>query len=567
MAEIDWRKNSVTVREACLNVIDSLISDEYTYLNFDINDMKEDPDAPKSQVIMALVVKVAGGNRTIAANNIQGSLKKKLDDKKFEDLVITKGGNRLDVYLKYDSKWGVVKSTGKPVQKRIVLAVKPEGASTAGSGGGARETRRNECAQCLYADMVFNQLGRPFTPEEISGRETDSNLIKSDLWSKAYSSIAVDDAENEIVPSYNVLEFAWRQSHMRGANKLYSYLNTPSKGTYKFYRGKEFDGGAAASVSTAYKRANNNTVTPDNTSAYFSSEDKWNPADIWAIHKDYPLTGAGSISEKGKNNKFLVHNFQTLNSHVRSWFLDNKKLVGISLKKHEGSNDSDIKVINEDKDAGWDKKIWDSIGDVKKNDWFFVKGKWDSSMDVYIRYAPESNKDFQCRNFGGGSSSSWQLELSGADAKQGRCGGGVAISSIKDNGVTFPRSSWGALTSWSGGDSGNTALWAKCKDNHKDFPKVLDDIVKLMVKHFGNKTGVFTDDNVKSNTEGGKAARADMMQDIREKNQSWRYSKLLGLCFIDAISESNADLSIIIRDLYLYASSQTVNSGLHVKLT
>ena len=58
-----------------------------------------------------------------------------------------------------------------------------------------------------------------------------------------------------------------------------------------------------------------------------------------------------------------------------------------------------------------------------------------------------------------------------------------------------------------------------------------------------------------------------MMQDIREKNQSWRYSKLLGLCFIDAIAESNADLSIIIRDLYLYASSQTVNSGLHVKLT
>ena len=156
MAEIDWRKASTTVKKACINVIDSLIADNYTYLNFDVNELKEDPDAPKSQIIMALVVKVAGGNRTIAANNVQASLKKKLDDKQFQDVVETKGGNRLDVYLKYDKSWGVVKSTKLPVQKRIVLAIKPEGRDTGGSGGGARETKRNECAQCLYADMVFN---------------------------------------------------------------------------------------------------------------------------------------------------------------------------------------------------------------------------------------------------------------------------------------------------------------------------------------------------------------------------------------------------------------------------
>ena len=79
MAEIDWRKASNTVKKACINVIDSLIADDYTYLNFDLNEIKEDPDAPKSQIIMALVVKVAGDNRTIAANKVQASLKKYLE--------------------------------------------------------------------------------------------------------------------------------------------------------------------------------------------------------------------------------------------------------------------------------------------------------------------------------------------------------------------------------------------------------------------------------------------------------------------------------------------------------
>ena len=415
MAEIDWRKASNTVKKACINVIDSLIADDYTYLNFDLNEIKEDPDAPKSQIIMALVVKVAGGNRTIAANNVKKSLDAKLDDKQFADVVETKGGNRLDVYLKYDKSWGVVKSTKLPVQKRIVLAIKPEGRDTGGSGGGARETKRNECAQCLYADMVFNQLHRKFTNAEIGLRETDSNLIDTDLWSKAYKSIEVDDDEHELLPTGNVLEFAWRISHMKGANALYTKLGSPSKGTFKFYRGKGIDGNKAASISEAYRRSNN-----DHDVKYFSSEDKWNPADIWAVHKDYPLTGKGSVSEKGSNNKFLIKNYFKLNAHLIAWnnSQDGHKLVGISLKKHEGSGKSDIKIINEDKNTGWDKTIWDKIGEVNKNDWFFVKGKWDSSMDVYIRYASGSNKDFQCRNFAGGSSPSWQLELSGDAAKQ-----------------------------------------------------------------------------------------------------------------------------------------------------
>ena len=99
MAEIDWRKASTTVKKACINVIDSLIEDDYTYLNFDLNEIKEDPDAPKSQIIMALVVKVAGDNRTIAANKVQASLKKKLDDKKFSDVLEKKGGNRIEVFI------------------------------------------------------------------------------------------------------------------------------------------------------------------------------------------------------------------------------------------------------------------------------------------------------------------------------------------------------------------------------------------------------------------------------------------------------------------------------------
>jgi len=569
MAEIDWRKASNTVKKACINVIDSLIADDYTYLNFDLNEIKEDPDAPKSQIIMALVVKVAGGNRTIAANNVKKSLDAKLDDKQFADVVETKGGNRLDVYLKYDKSWGVVKSTKLPVQKRIVLAIKPEGRDTGGSGGGARETKRNECAQCLYADMVFNQLHRKFTNAEIGLRETDSNLIDTDLWSKAYKSIEVDDDEHELLPTGNVLESAWRISHMKGANKLFTELGSPSPGTYTFYRGVKFDGSnkkPSTSLATAYSRCNTEEGN------YFASEDKWNPADIWAIHKDYPLEGDGSVNEKIKG-VFTVKTYNGLNAHLQAWYKVGNvhKLVGISLKKHEGTGDSNIKVINENKKEGWDTDIWDKVGSVNSSKWFFVKGKWDSSMDIYLQWGKGDYDNFQMRNFGGDGTSSWQLELKGASAAQGRCGGGVAIDSIKSNGVTFPRSQthWTALTSWGAGDSGNTAIWNKCKDGHRDLPKVLDDIVKLMVKHFKNKTGVWDDDAVKNSGPAADVAKAQMRQTILEdKSQSWRYSKLLGLCFIDAIaSKQNVVLSTVLRDLYLYASSQSKDSGIHWKLT
>ena len=566
MAEIDWRKsaNSSVLRKACLNIIDALVADHYTYLNFDVKDIAETPDAPKDQIIMALVVKVPGSNRVIAANNIQQALKKKQVEGEFREVKDSKGGNRLDIFL--EGNWGI-KASGKykgdAIKKRIVLSVKPDGRDTSGSGGGARETRRNECAQCLYADVVFNQLGRKFTDHEISGHETAE--IDESVWKDAYKSIEVDDDEHELLPTGNVLEFAWRISHMKGANALYDKLGSPTEGTYKFYRGKGIDGNKADSISAAYKRSNN-----DHDVKYFSSEDKWNPADIWAVHKDYPLTGKGNINEKGSNNKHLIKNYFKLNAHLIAWNnpKDGHKLVGISLKKHEGSGNSNLKVINEDKNTGWDKTIWDKVGNVSSNDWFFIKDKWDSSMDVYIKYGLGSNQDFQCRNFAGGSSPSWQLELSGGAAKQGRCGGGVAINLIKANMTKFPQSSWTALTNWAGEDSGNTSIWRKCADNSRDLHKVLDDIVTLYVKHFGNKTGVWTDDAVKNTGPAGNAARADMRGKIlNDKNQSWRYSKLMGLYFIDAIASNDGMLSDTIRDLYLYASSQTAYSGIHWKLT
>ena len=73
---------------------------------------------------------------------------------------------------------------------------------------------------------------------------------------------------------------------MKGANALYTKLGSPSKGTFKFYRGKGIDGNKAASISEAYRRSNN-----DHDVKYFSSEDKWNPADIWAVHKALPVKG------------------------------------------------------------------------------------------------------------------------------------------------------------------------------------------------------------------------------------------------------------------------------------
>ena len=64
-----------------------------------------------------------------------------------------------------------------------------------------------------------------------------------------------------------------------------------------------------------------------------------------------------------------------------------------------------------------------------------------------------------------------------------------------------------------------------------------------------------------------KTGEKNMKVQISMKDTSWRYSKLCGLRFLDWMSGLGAGrASRAMKELYLYASSQTDKSSVHFKL-
>ena len=64
-----------------------------------------------------------------------------------------------------------------------------------------------------------------------------------------------------------------------------------------------------------------------------------------------------------------------------------------------------------------------------------------------------------------------------------------------------------------------------------------------------------------------KGDERNMKAEINMKDASWRYSKLCGLRFLDWLSGLGAGrASRAMKELYLYASSQTDKSSVHFKL-
>ena len=116
---------------ALMKVMDSLGDENYSFYNIDVT-KTADPEG-RSSIYFAMKVIVPRSDRTTAANFIQNSLIKK----GFAPQV-KRNGNQLDIPVK---------------NKFIRIDIKPVGG---GSGAGAKETARNEAAQCLYCALAFN---------------------------------------------------------------------------------------------------------------------------------------------------------------------------------------------------------------------------------------------------------------------------------------------------------------------------------------------------------------------------------------------------------------------------
>ena len=259
-------------------------------------------------------------------------------------------------------------------------------------------------------------------------------------------------------------------------------------------------------VKNAFNRVKKQTI--------LSSEDKWNPADIWMVKDE----------SKVKKHLDKEVTIDCLNNALQQLRADGQ-LVGISLKKIEGSPKMTLKNADDAKTRRNNEKA-----KFAKYDLTFDNGRRSDNhpMDVYLYYGEGNFDKFQARNFGGESKGDWKLELKGKSAAQGKIQGKVLrdlISNIVSGSVP------------------KEADWNKCTGNEYD-KEIFDLLKKYNAKGFNEETA---------------------MEFIADAKQAWKYSKLSGLRLLDWMS-NHKKKDQIMKEIYLYASSQSDKSSVYWKL-
>jgi hypothetical protein len=320
------------------------------------------------------------------------------------------------------------------------------------------------------------------------------------------------------------LEQKWHDAFILGANKIANEV----KGTgWKFVRG---DDKVEDAISAAFNRCKSSQGAPQN-------EDKWNPSDIWMVKDKNKI-----VAELNKENTIdCLNNF--MNQAFSKKAIKNKSgkdvpprsLIGISLKKlgptarWEVMNPPNVKYLDKAGLVTFQKQK--TLGELTAF----------SAMDVYFVYLPNGNKrqgSFQARNFGGPKKGQWQFELKGEYAAQGKIKGDV-MRKLLDQ-AEFKNIP----------DEPN---FNDCKPDSNQATKITNEIYKLMnalPTKPGDWTGTATDK---------KAA-------IRSKDASWRFSKLSGLRFLAWLISLNGEADRAMKEMYLYASSQTDKSSVFYKV-
>lgn len=488
---------------AVYKVMDSLGGDGYAYYDFDITDIKDPEASKRGKIYFGIKVFTTRVGRKQAAKHIAGNIQSL-----FSNVEIEKENTQIDIPV-----------TSGAYTKYIRVLVKP--AAGAGSGGGAEETKRNECAQCVYASVAFNVYKGEIDPEKPISQEHFDEAIKH---------IKIDAKAEDCYG--DSLDTEWHFSSIKGANKLWQTFGGTTK-NYIFCRG---GGPDDKEIKKAYQRARKSMQKDPNNKVIFSSEDKWNPADIWMVSNTFNPSDLDQYKTVDTINQFLKEKYEE------------RELIGVSLKKMKGP--AKLKVLNYDPNdkmkeldevtfAGY----WVRFKDGKKKN---VEDAF--PMDVYLYWKTGSNSQatrFQSRNFAGGTKGSWQIELKGISAAQGRCGGGSIVEILKSLGVSYQ----GITTGWD-----NTTFWAACNPKNKAKRKdITDELILLFNKYAAPRPT--------TEYPGETQARIE----LANRTQSYRYSKLMGLRLLDCMTTSGKGDEIM-KALYSYAGSQTDKSSVHVKL-
>jgi len=481
---------------AVYKVMDSLGGDGYAYYDFDVTDIKDPEASRRGRFYFGIKVFTTRVGRKQAAKHIATNIKQL-----FPTADIKKENTEIDIPV-----------TSGVYTKYIRIQVKP--GAGAGSGGGAEETKRNECAQCIYAALAFHVYKGPID---------STKSISQDHWNQAIKHIDIDAKPEDCYG--DALDTEWHFSSIKGANLLWSEFGNSGK-NYIFCRG---GGPDDKEIKKAYQRVRRSMQKDPNNKVIFSSEDKWNPADIWMVATTFNASDLDQHKTVDQINNFIKQKYEE------------RELIGVSLKKMVGN--ATMKVLNYDSNEKLEKvsklgfkKYWMYFENTKK------KNEEDRfPMDVYFYFDNGAYDRFQSRNFAGGTKGSWQLEMKGVSAAQGRCGGGSIVSILESLGVSYP----GITSGWN-----NQSFWAACNPKNKSTrDAITDEIVALFKKY----------------PSGGWMNDTDTKIKVANRSQSYRYSKLMGLRLLDCMKTSGKEDEIM-RSLYLYAGSQTDKSSVHVKL-
>lgn len=240
-----------------------------------------------------------------------------------------------------------------------------------------------------------------------------------------------------------------------------------------------------------------------------SGDDKWNPADIWAMKTSF--VQKKNCKDLQEYNEFLLDQY------------NKKNLIGISLKKvPRGAVKT--KVFNEES------------GKVKAK-FKQVKPMADvtSSKDVYLVVNFDGkDQEIQLRNFSSRPvTSSWQGEVKGKSAAGGKIGGGVLIEQAKNAGVRINMPN-------------------QFNPNLKPTDSVLRTFAQMYKKIAGN-TNRESQKEVMVKTKGLAAA-----------DPTWWMSKYLSVYYAYSMVNTGKQNNVASK-IYQYASSATDNSSVFVK--
>ena len=470
-------------RSTMTAVMDSLGGENYNYYQgTDVT--KVEPSNSRAKIKIALKVLVPKAQRSTAAEEIQLALSRQQDIN--GEVIEGRNGKQLNV----------------PVEGGVIrIDIKPE---SGGSGAGTEVTRISESTQCLYLALryhVYNKDVVNGTKGVISTKEYEEALKYCDVSAKLEEMITLGGG--------------WQDSCMKGANKIFNSTQTGGKNkNYTFVRGdSKYDDGL---IKKAFQKVKSQTP--------FSSEDKWNPADIWMVSQNFDPTPLSKLNTIGEVNQFFLENFKS------------KDLMGISLKKI--TNGANIDVKNFDASAKIEK--------IKKYGFKKYEVKWLEGkvhpIDVYVHYGDGPKERIQFRNFSGDNEAGWQIEFKGSGAAQGKVGAGPTyktISSVDTRNYTFD----------------NRTLWAMCSDKAPDKTKktIVDQIYDLM-KHYKAK-----------GLPNGKNGEIQVKSQIEQLGQGWRYSKLASLHLLEIIDKSSKSDEMM-KALYLYGTSESDQSSVYIKL-